>query len=413
MKKIEDGPAMAGMRGGKSLSALIAVLILVLGLGISGWFIATRPKASPRERERTAPIVEVMELAPTSAKARIEAMGTVVAADEALIQAEVSGRIVWVHPEMVDGGFVTKDTVVARIDDRDYRLALEQQRSALQSALAELRLEEGRQNVAAFEWEFMNQKEEQGEGDLALRKPQLEAAEAAVRSARANVSKALLSLDRTEISAPFDAVISDAQADVGDQANPGAVLARLIATNTFYVKCLVRTDQLKWLKFSGPDLAGGSTVLIYPVSGGERTGRLINLAPELSSSGRMAQLIVSVDDPLLLKPGDRTRGILLLDDFVRVQIIGTEMEGVLSIPRTALREGRSVWLLDKDNRLRIVSAEIVFSTPDNVYVENDFEAGSRLITSSLGAPVEGMALSAEGEDIPQEESVGPQSELDR
>ena len=77
--------------------------------------------------------------------------------------------------------------------------------------------------------------------------------------------------------------------------------------------------------------------------------------------------------------------------------MGVHVKDILLIPRTSLREGNNIWLLDADNKLRITPIEPLWTTTDAVYIENIFDNGVRLITSSLSAPVEGMSLSLEGE----------------
>lgn len=386
-------------RLGKTGFRFLGVIILGAGIGIAAWFVMSRPEAKSRQRRKVIPIVEVAKIAPVDVPVRVQAMGTVLAADEALIQAQVTGQIMWVHPQMAEGGFVDYDTVLVKIDERDYRLELDRRRASRRSASAELSIERGAQDIAAMEWELVNERD-WGAGldrELALRKPHLRAAKASVASARAGVKKAELDLDRTKVRAPFNAVIAEAKADVGDLASPGIVLARLIATDTFRVKASVRTDQLKWLDFPGADEKKGSSVAIYPSSGKKRDGRLFKLMPELETTGRMARVLIEVSDPLLLESEKGERRALLLGEFVRVEILGTTVKNVIAIQRTALREGSNIWLLDREKRLRITPVNILWGNFDTVYVKNEFEPGASLITSSLGTPVEGMALSIEGD----------------
>jgi multidrug efflux pump subunit AcrA (membrane-fusion protein) len=248
--------------------------------------------------------------------------------------------------------------------------------------------------------------------ELALRGPQLRRAEASVASAEAALERAALDLERTVIRAPFDAVVAEAQADVGDQATAGKVLARLVATDAYWVRASVRTDELQWLTFPGPDAPEPAECLVRTPSGGEYLGRLARLAPELEMSGRMAQVLITVPDPLMLESERGLHGSLLLGEFVRVQITGRAMTNVTRIARTALRDGSSVWLLDRENRLRIVPVRTVWGTPSEVFVESRFPEESRLIVSSLSAPVEGMSLSLENGARPTP-GHGQPSESDR
>ena len=112
----------------------------------------------------------------------------------------------------------------------------------------------------------------------------------------------------------------------------------------------------------------------------------------------MAQVLVTVPDPLLLAQGGDGESELLLDSYVRVLVQGKTIDDVIQIPRTAYREGVSVWVLTAENRLHIRPVNVLWTGEDEVVVANDFEPGERLIVSNLGAPVEGMALTAIGEN---------------
>jgi len=386
-------------RMGRVTSAVIAVALLVVGAGVAAWFLANKPKAKPRERPKRVPIVEVAPMAPTNAHVRIEAMGTVVPADEAIMQPEVSGRIVWVHPDMIPGGSVTGATMLVKLDDRQYRLNLERQKAALRAVLSNLRLEEGQQDIAKKEWDLVNGGATDAgmDRDLALRVPQLEKAQADVASARAAVGQAELDLERSSIRAPFDAVVIDATADVGDQATPGTVLGRLAGIDEYWVKASVRTDLLKWLRFPGSGRRNGSTVRVHTASGGTLDGDLYRLLPELDTAGRMAQILVTVPEPLAPRGEHGARTPLLLNQYVRVEIAGTLVKDVVRIPRSILRDGSRLWLLDPDQRLRIVPVQVLWGTTEAVFAANSFSGEARIITSHLGAPVEGMTLSTTGD----------------
>ncbi len=382
----------------KAKSALIGLAILAAGLALTWWFIATRPKAKPRERPKATPIVTVEKMAAGIEQVRIEAMGTVVAADEAAIVAEVVGRITWVNDEMVEGGFVDLDEALVRIDDRDYEAAKKRARAALQKAWSEAKLEEGRRKVAKAESDLMRELDpSRKSSDLSLRGPQRRAANAAISSANAALAQAKLDLERTHVRAPFDAVITEARADVGDHAAPNAVLARLVAIDRFRVKASIRADQLQWIKAPKPGALHGATVIVHASAGGTRQGRLIKLAPELEPKGRMAQVLIAVNDPMALKPQNADAPALLLNEFVRIEIMGAKVDNVVKIPRAALREGKSLWLIDTAGHLRVTPTKILWGVSDAVFVEHDFAPGSRLITSALATPVEGMSLAVEGE----------------
>ncbi len=380
-------------------SLMTSAIFLAVGLSLAVWFASTRPTAKPRERAKVTPIVDVAELRPESVQVRIEAMGTVDAADEAELQSEVSGRVKWVHAEMIEGGLVKEGEVLVKLDDREFRLALTRSRTGLQEAQSALKLERGKQTVAAAEWRIFHPDEDGADvdPDLGLRKPQLESARAAVESARAAVSEAELDLERSSVRAPFNAVVAEADVDVGDRAAPGVTLARLISTDAFLVRASVRVDQLKWLSFPSEKNPNGSKAEIEISSGDKIEGRLIKLEPELDPAGRMARVVVEVQDPLGISSGEGAGRPMLLGDFVRVTLLGKTEDNVIRVSRSFLRDGARLWLLDRDSRLLVVQAKVIWSTAEEVFVANEFEEGARLVISFLGAPVEGMTLTAEEE----------------
>ena len=56
---------------------------------------------------------------------------------ESQLIPEVSGRVVWMSPNLVAGGYFTEGQVLVRVDDVDYRNSLERAQATLERAEAE------------------------------------------------------------------------------------------------------------------------------------------------------------------------------------------------------------------------------------------------------------------------------------
>jgi multidrug resistance efflux pump len=121
----------------------------------------------------------------------------------------VSGEIVKIHPEFTEGGFLKKDTRIIQIDPQDYELALARKRSAVTDAEYALKLELGHQQVAKREWDLLNQGKpaQDIEKELALRQPHLSKVRADLSATEAELKAAMLDLERTHITAPFNAMM--------------------------------------------------------------------------------------------------------------------------------------------------------------------------------------------------------------
>ena len=85
----------------------------------------------------------------------------------------------------------------------------------------------------------------------------------------------------------------------------GTPLAKLVGTDTFWVNVSLPVDKLRWISIPVINSDQGSAVKItYETGWGKdvyRVGTVKRLQAELEPEGRMAKLIVEVDDPLSLK----------------------------------------------------------------------------------------------------------------
>lgn len=375
--------------------ALLGLAILAAAVFAAVVMIRNKPRAGRREAMRVIPVVEVMNLAAENRQVNIECAGTVIAADEMDVQPLVAGQILKVHPDLVEGGVIKAGEVLAEIDPADYELQVAQQQAALDKAESALRLEQGQQAVAEREWELLGDEgASRKDRELALRKPQLKAAQAAVDAARASLEQAKLNVARARVTAPANGVVAAVYADAGDRAVPGQPIARIVSTDRYYVRGSVPVNALRWIDVSsGRD---ASPAAIQLSSGAVREGRVVRLLPDLEAGSRMARILVELRDPLDMS-GNSLDGKVLLGDYVRVTVKGRELKDVLSVPLEVLRDGRELWWLDGDARLHIQPVDIVWMGRSEVYVSNGNPDGWRLIVSDLGTPIEGMELRIAGE----------------
>ena len=129
-----------------------------------------------------------------------------------------------------------------------------------------------------------------------------------------------------------------------------------------------------------------------------REGRVIRLAGDLNREGRMARLIVEVDDPFTLKSENNGKPVLLMNSYVSVEIEGRELQQVASIARTHLHDGDRLWIMGADDTLEIRKVDIAFRGHEQVLVTAGITAGERLVVTDLAAPVAGMPLRSKQAD---------------
>jgi RND family efflux transporter MFP subunit len=377
----------------KVIAGILGSIILVGAVVAATYMVRNKPKAKRRPPMAQTPVVDVRTLTLTNHVINIEAMGVVIPAREVSLQAEVSGRIISIHPNLEVGGIVKKGDELVQLDPRSYEAILLQQQAALASAQSNADLEEGQQTVAKADLELMQSIVEDVavNADLALRKPQRQAAQAAVDSAQAAVDQATLNVERTRILAPWDAVVLNADAQVGGQATPGSVLAQLAATESAWVQVSLPVAQLRWIHVPNEQEDPASPVTVLGDNGSAIQGKVLRRLADLDTAARMARLLVSVDDPFGLNAA-QNRPPLLLNDYVSVEIKGSELENVYTIPRSALRDGHNIWMMNADHRFHIQPVDVIWATEEHVVIADSIGADQQLIVSALAAPVEGMKL---------------------
>ena len=108
-----------------SLNTIIALGILLAGLGIAALLWATASGADETPPSQSAPLVNVIEAQKESLSPLIDTHGTVIPARQITIEPQVEGRIDARHPGLVSGGVVQADEVLLEIDSQDYELALQ------------------------------------------------------------------------------------------------------------------------------------------------------------------------------------------------------------------------------------------------------------------------------------------------
>jgi len=386
------GPTLLG----RAIRALLVLGVIAAGFGVSIYWITHRPKTRRQPPPAKATLVDVIEVARQTHKVVVHGMGTVVPTREIQLSSQVGGQIIDVSKEFVPGGRFVRGERVLEIDPKDYELAVQQRKSDIAKAQCDLKVEMGQQSVAQREHELLGKEVEDEDKELLLRKPQLAMAKAAVSAAQANLEQAILDLKRTEVSAPFNAMVKSRNVNLGSHVGIGTALASLVGTDEYWVQISISLDELRWIDVPKINRDGGSTVRVYCESAwgpnAFRIGTVERLMTNLEPQGRMAQLLLVVKDPLGSGSDSPHPLIMFLDSYVRVEIEGRNLQNVIQIPRTALHDGSCVWVMQPDNTLDIRNVDIVWGGNEHVYINDGLDEGDLLITSDIAAPVKGMSL---------------------
>ena len=393
-RKENSGKEKSGMQKRSRAYFLIPLMIIAIGAAVAFLIIKTSPQPRKATPQKALPQVRVETIRLEKEEVTLSAMGTVVPALRLELKSQVDGEVVSVHPEFVEGGLIRKGEVILTIEPADYELAIAQKKSRVAEARYALKLELGHQEVAKREWELLGGGKPASELDLelALRKPHLEKARAEVAAAEAELKQARLDLARTRITAPFNGIVLVKNVEKGTQIGTQETLAELAGTDDYWVQVSLPVDRLGW--FSVPRRNGeeGALAQIFPDGSQEFEGRVIKLLGDLESEGRMARVLVSVPDPLGRLSRDENRRPLLIGQYVRIRIVGKEIENAARIPRSALRGGKQVWLVGHDGKLQAREVVVAWREEETLLIREGLNDGDRLVVTEMAAPEEGMLV---------------------
>lgn len=380
------------------IGALLIFVTLLVGKAI----VSSRPEAKKVEARAPFELVEVVEAARSNLQTHVVGYGNVEPEKEVMINLEVSGKILLLSDKLVKGGLVERGDTLLKIDPRNFQTQVELEKANVAKAEAELKLEQGRQIIAEKEWaEFGSKDADQYEvsRELVLRKPQIKEKEAQLEGAKSRLFKAELDLERTELTAPFNAIITDENVELGQFISPTTQIARLVASDTFRIVANLPYDRLSMISFPSETSKGSLATVSYESLGGpllQREGFVFRMLPDLTPGGRTARVLVAINDPLGLKENHQVP--LLLGSYVKVEIQGPLLEDVIVLSRNLLRDRDTVWVKNASDHLEIRSVEVIYKNSTTVALSKGIEEGEQIVTSNLPIPVEGMRLQVVGEE---------------
>lgn len=337
----------------------------------------------------------------------IDSQGTVKPKIDSLLMAEVNGRVIELADNFVVGGFFKQGEMMMRIDPADYETAVKTAEANLARAEASLQEEQARARVAEQEW---NSSMEGVAPELYLRKPQLAREVANVRSAQASLEVAQRDLRRTVIQAPFDAMIRQKNADIGQFVSRGATLASLYGTEIAEVRLPLSDGELAYIDMPRP--VGENTpieVTLQAIIGGithQWLAHIVRSEGVIDDRSRVTYAVAELRDPYRLNQGQsksHPTQPLTFGRFVTAKIQGHFVDGVSIIPRHVLTRDNQI-LLVVDDQLQIRDLDIVRMDEDYVYVQGGLMSGDQYVNSALPNPINGMKLRVDKSSIPEKNS---------
>ncbi|MGB1091880.1 MAG: efflux RND transporter periplasmic adaptor subunit [Oceanobacter sp.] len=326
------------------------------------------PQPDQQQESDVAAEVSVVEVSTGEYQARFSGYGEADARYELTLTSQVSGRVESLSSQFETGHRVKKGVTLADVESIDYRAAVASAKQAVADAQVALLEEEREGQQAQLDWNNSGLSHEGGEPDspLLLRQPQLEAAQAALNNAKAELAVAQRDLARTRIQAPFNGLITERFVSPGSYIQAGADVATLLSTDRVEIRIALSPKEWDMMPDNQTLADSNWPARVEAVnSNGVWPGVVERVEQHLNTSTRQRSLVVAVEQPLDQNP------VLNPGSFVSVSLSGVPVTGLWQLPGSALSQRGEIWYVDQGSgqaMLQRFASEVVFADSNNIYV---------------------------------------------
>lgn len=323
--------------------------------------------------------------------------GSVRAKTDIELVTQVTGKVVSVSDKFIEGGQFEKGDVILKIDDSDYRVALKSAQARVAEAKVELDLELAAAENNKKEWQRLVGESLENADPLRLNKPQVQRARARLDAAKAQLAQAQLDFNRTRVKAPFSGRLTNKTAEVGQFISRGSSVGRIFSTDSVEIRIPMSDLQISELGIGLgqiPDAKKKLPAKVLVQFGKQDyawNGYLKSIDASIDKQTRLLYGTVVVDQPfkanqnLPLAPGM----------FVDVELAAAKKVSGVRVPRTALRSGNRVYVIE-NNKLVFKQADTLFTSPEiavlDVKTNSAVLPGDKVIISAVPGAFEGMSV---------------------
>ena len=380
---------LSNRKGKVTFTVLVTGILFIVGVA------TLKPK--PERTKREPPpllMVEVIDAAPKALSPTIVSQGTVAPKREIDLVSQVSGKVIGVAESYASGSFFRASDKLIQLEPDDYQFSVVRAKAQVAKAEEQVAIEKGRSRQAKREWRDLG---DSTANALFLRQPQLAAAEAALESARADLAKANLDLNRTSITTPFQGRIRQTFVDLGQYITPGTRIAKIYSTDVVEVRLPLTDRQASLIDlpvtFENADTINYPSVTLRSRVGGKDytwQGKIVRTDASIDIQSRMTYAVAEVQNPFKEDPGS-DRPPLSIGLFVEAEISGRQMANAVELPKNILYRGNEVLVLNDNDEISFLTVSVVQSDSDSL-VTNTLKPGTRIVGTRIALPVPGMRV---------------------
>ena len=408
-------------------------LLLPVFIGIIIFIIFKSSQLPPQlsESGETARTVRTLQIHKTDFVPIVQGYGVVQPAQVWKAVAEVSGRIIKMHPRLENGEIIEQGETLFQIDPVDYELNLAQAKSQLaelkvQQSNAQASLKIEKKNLALAKKEYTRLQKLVKKGSVS--QSNVDSAERTVLGSNAlvqnlhntlallptqknlqlaKITQAERDLSSAMVIAPFNLRVSSMTIEADQYVSKGQHMFSGDSIDRVEIIAQVAVSSLKNLFIDHPgiprdinfisnNLPGftGFKPTVKLDMGNDQTARwdaaFVRFTDSVDSQTRTMGIVVAVENPMQkIIPGKRpplSKGM-----FVEVAIAGRMQTDKIVIPRSSLHNG-SAYVVDAQNRLDIRQVHKLYDQQDKSIIGEGLNDGEHLVLTDLIPAVQGMLL---------------------
>ncbi len=335
--------------------------------------VETEKQAAQKLVAKTLKPVSVIEVSHTSADALIQSFGEVKPRWKTAIKAKRRGEVLTFSNALEAGSQIKKGEVLFTFDNAHYETQLADAKNQIAQAELLIQSEKEQARLVRQDWKILGKKG--NPTAFMLRIPQIKAAQAQLKLAKANLNEITREGAYSRLIAPYDGIVISRSANVGDVVEAGQILTEIFSANSLEVA--VKLNERQWGLLSKKWRGQGVDVFATGI-------------PNSSTQNKKWRAIIDRGGDSI-NPETRQRTLYLkfnasskptVGRFVRVAIRGKKLTNLLKVPSSALTPQGLLWLVDDDNKLQSVKASALFSKDNSVFVKASIKA---LVKSSSPA----------------------------
>ena len=405
---------------------VLPFVVIAAGAFASWTLVNSKPEVHRQPPQENSYAVEVIKAEPKLWQPDITLYGTVQAARSVDLRALVSGEVIWVNPDLVEGAFVTGDDPLLRIDPFDYEGGVREAEADLKEARA--RLAETEASIASEEIALTRLREQETiaindlerartlvdsgsltrqaletrELTLSQRQQAVEARETNLDVLRTRIDQQQANIDRLEwrleqarrnlenttLKAPFAGVVKTKNVELGHSVSGNDTLVSLYDPDQMDARFTLSDTQYGRLTADGAELIGRPITVNWKL--GARTvshkASITRITPEVNAANGGVEVFAGLEAGSALRSGT----------FVELKVPDRRYDAAMEVPQAALYNGNRIYL-NEDGRMAPRDVVVLAYLGDTVLIDGaDFEPGTEIVTTRVAEAGPGLKLNIAG-----------------